>query len=331
MLAVALLFVTTTTLVPADALTLAPDPTPPPTVTPAPATFPTPDPGPPPPIRLGALAASVVGLAQWARRKTDYYRDLPTTAPDGVRILFVPGFGSEATGTFDEMMDQLGVINDGDLDVVEFDHRMVYQADSHESASKKVSVDDLADGLAAMLTAMAMAPGGPIYLVGHSKGAVAIAELLARWDRRPGLTVDAVAGAALLDPPMSSGLLGAGQSFGSYFLPAVPNDGGYAPHQCEGLFDCHDTRRHLGKAAGVEVTVFRNPDALVTNFTDNPPGLRVLDVRDPEVERSLGIGAIGDAHSFPLQSAAVAACIADEMRTPGLCNWPIRKWLAGER
>ncbi|MEE8330474.1 MAG: hypothetical protein V3R84_01755, partial [Acidimicrobiia bacterium] len=248
----------------------------------------------------------------------------------GVRILFVPGFGSQATGTFDELMDRLGIVNDGDLDVVEFDHRMVYQADSHVSASKHVSVDDLADGLGSMLTAMAMAPGGPIYLVGHSKGAVAIAELLARWDRRPGLAVGTVAGAALLDPPISSGLLGAGQSFGSYFLPAVPNDGGYSPHQCDGLFDCHDTRRHLGQEAGVEVTVFRNPDAMVTNFTDNPPGLRVLDVRDPGVEMSLSIGAIGDAHSFPLHSVAVAACIADEMRTPGACNWPIRRWLAGE-
>jgi len=329
-LAVALLFVTTTTLAPAGGLTLAPGEKPPATIAPAPISLPAPDPGPPPPIRLGALAASVAALAQWTRRKAEHYGSMPATAPQGIRIVFVPGHGSEATGTFDDLMDRLGVANEGDLDVVEFDYRTVYPADSHADASRHVSIDDLADGLAAMLTAMALAPGGPIYLVGHSKGAVAISELLARWDRRPALAVDAVAGAALLDPPISGGLLGAGQSFGSYFLPAIPNDGGYSPHHCDGLFDCRDTRHHLGDKSGVEVTVFRNPDALVTNFTDDPLGLRVLDVRDPRAESSLSISAIGTAHSFPLHSAAVAACIADEMRAPGSCNWPIRRWLAGE-
>jgi hypothetical protein len=114
-------------------------------------------------------------------------------------------------------------------------------------------------------------------------------------------------------------------------LAGIPNDGGYGPRHCDlGIFDCHDTRAHLGEAAGVEVVVFRNPGGKITNFRDDPPGLRVYDVGDPAAQGGFTPRLVSTAHSFPLHSVAVAGCIADEMRTPGSCNWPIRRWLAGE-
>jgi hypothetical protein len=330
-LAIAVLLATTTTLAPAGGLTLHPDAPPSVTVAPAAPVAPIGDPGPPPPLRLASLAASVVALAQWTRRKTDYYRAAPTTAPEHIRIVFVPGHGSPATGTFDQLMERLEVRNDGDLDVTEVDLRDVEPWESHRQAAQKATSAEMADGLASILRTMSRVPGGPIYLVGHSKGAAAIAALLARWDGHPALAVDEVYGAALLDPPISGGWHGRLQSLGRGPAAWLPNDGGYTPRHCDlGLVGCGDSRAHLGEAAGVEVVVFRNPEAAVANFDDDPAGLRVYEVRDPDAAAGSIVDRISAAHGFPLQSVAVAACIADEMRAPGSCSWPIRRWLAGE-
>jgi hypothetical protein len=331
MLVVSLFLATTTTLAPAGGLTLQPQV--PPSVAAAPVApgSPAGDPGPPPPLRLGALALSAAALAQWTRRKTDYYRRVPATAPADIRIVFVPGHGSAAAGTFDELMNRLGVRNDGDLDVTEVDLRDVEPRESHRRAAQKATAEEMADGLAAILRTMSRVPGGPIYLVGHSKGAAAIAELLARWDSYPALAVAGVYGAALLDPPISGGWHGRLQSLARGPAAGLPNDGGYRPRHCaSSILDCRDSRAHLGEAAGIEVVVFRNPDAAVANFDDEPAGLRVYDVRDPDAARGSLVDRLGAAHTFPLQSVAVAACIADEMRAPGSCSWPIRRWLAGE-
>lgn len=272
--------------------------------------------------------ASLGAALHWMRREVEATRAAPTTAPVGIRLVFVPGHGSPESGTFDDLMGMLGVSDTGGLDVLQLDHRDLVASASHPDAARRSTVDDLADGLGVMLRALGRG-GEQIYLVGHSKGAAAIAELLARWDRDPERAVPEVVGAALLDPPMSGGLLGLAQGAGRHLHHAIPHDGGYSPHRCS-LRGCRDTRDHLGTAAGVEVIVFRNPDALVTNFTDAPDGLRVYDISQPGSEPRVDPSSIGAAHSYPLRSQAVAACIADELRRRGSCRWPIRRWLAGE-
>jgi hypothetical protein len=285
--------------------------------------------GPGPMAPLGAMAASVAAAAQWVRRRVGEEMLRPVTAPGEMRVLFVSGHGSDATGTFDEMMRLLDIEDVGDLGVVQFDYRDVEPWDSHRKASQKAESSEIADGIATWLRAMSRASDEPIYLIGHSKGAVAIAELLARWDLRPEQAVPQVVGAALLDPPMAAGDHGLLQSLARGPLSPLPNDGGYRPHHCRaGLFDCHDTREHLGSSGGVEVMVFRNPGSAIANFGDDPLGLRVYEISDPD-GGGWGPGAIVAAHGYPLRSPAVAACIADEMRRAGSCVWPIR--ISGER
>ncbi len=306
---------TTTTLPPpGHGLGLAPEPTPPPVLVP---TAPSPGLSVDPPAGLGiALAGIVAAVADRARWRRRELASLPKPPPE-VLVVFVPGYGAAASGTFEELIAGMGLSSD---QVVRFDYRWVESKDSHVIATEKADIDELADGLNGFLAGVALS-GRPVYLVGHSKGAVAIAEVIGRWDRRPDQAVTAVFGAALLDPPMAPGALGGAlQSVGRY-LPFLPNDGGYRPERCNWR-RCRDTRSHLGEAAGLEVAVFRNPDAAVANFPDAPPGLRIYEVDDGEPEPSvLDVGGIARAHRFVLHSTAVAACILDELWAAGSCRW----------
>lgn len=224
---------------------------------------------------------------------------------------------------FSDLAGRIGVDTD---DVRVFDYRWAHPAADRIDASRWAPTDDAADALGAYLAAQGE-HHRRIYVVGHSKGGAVIAELVARWDENPSLAPPAVTGAALLDPPIAAGFLGQLQSFGR-LIGDVPDDGNYDPIKCSWL-RCTDTRVDLGHNAGVEVIAIRNPDAEVTNFRDNPEGLRVFDLIDdgrspaarwlPDIFGFLA--RVGEAHSSVLHHDAVAECIAAEAKLSGSCRW----------
>ena len=170
-----------------------------------------------------------------------------------------------------------------------------------------------------------------LYLVGFSKGGAGIAELVSRWDDGAPGPVDGVVGAALLDPPISGGFQGTIQSLGRYVGP-IPDDGGYSPRECEWLgMRCTDHRDHLGEASGVEVLVLRNPKAGITNFDDQPEGLRVYDVPDEGRGPLASLihnpftyaSRAAEAHDAVLHDRRVADCIRAEMAELGSCDIPV--------
>ncbi|MFQ5555868.1 MAG: hypothetical protein ACE5GC_10935 [Acidimicrobiia bacterium] len=279
-------------------------------------------PGVPSPLRVGALlsvSATLVGVGA-ARRGTRDGSDGPGVPPD-VLLVVVPGFDSPAHGTFDELARRIGIPADR---VMEFDWRWVEADHDHVGASRRGASDDAADVLEGYLGGLA-ATGSRMYLVGHSKGGTAIAEMISRWDDAPERAVDGVIGAALLEPPMARGLLGRAQRHRWWVLP---NNGGFDPIEC-GWLSCRDRREGLGDAAGVDVLVVRNPDAGVTSFRDHPDDLRVYDLEDdggqPAMVRVFTegsvLGRIVEAHDAPLHHPAVAACISAELHTLGTCEW----------
>ncbi|HEX9856102.1 MAG TPA: hypothetical protein VGC47_12380 [Acidimicrobiia bacterium] len=283
-----------------------------------------PSPSPAGPAGMAALAmlAVAAGSARGGRRSRS--GDAGRAAfPADVVLVFVPGFGSERTGTFAPLVARLGVPPN---QYVEFDWRLAAGGVSHPIAASGASVAEGADALEAMLGSLAT-EGKRVYLVGHSKGGAAIAELVARWDRAPHLRVRDVVGSALLDPPLDVGLLGALQSLGLPFV-VVPNDGGYDPQACT-VTRCGDARVDLGVASSVEVLVIRNPDAAVTSFVDVPDGLRVHDLeRDGGTHAFVGgrslagmLERIQEAHTAPIGHPATAACILEELRELRSCRW----------
>jgi hypothetical protein len=151
-----------------------------------------------------------------------------------------------------------------------------------------------------------------------------------------------VEGAALLEAPIAKGLQGVVQSVGRH-VGFIPDDGGYDPIKCTlGGLVCRDTREHLGRAAGVSVTVVRNPKAGITTFGDHPEGLRVYNASDegPDFWET-GLSSpwnlpsrISEAHESVLRSGAVAECIVAEIEEPGTCDLPVfgrqPGWLIGD-
>ena len=262
----------------------------------------------------GAVIASAV-LAR--RRHTGSASD-----PRDPLFVYVPGHGGDPRG-FDDLASRIGV--DGD-DVRVFDYRWAWPSNDPLEASRRATADDAADALGAYLAALG-ADGRPIYLVGHSKGGAVITEVVGRWDQHPIVGVDAVVGAAILDPPISSGPLGLLQSLG-WFHSSTADDGLFDPIRC-GWSGCRDIRDGLGQKSGVEVVIVRNPDAGFTNFRDRPDGVRVYDLDDGRggmLSRFPNIfgmwGRMGDAHNSVLHSDTVAACIAAEAKRVGSCTWP---------
>ncbi len=305
-------------IVPGDGLGLAPPPPPPAAAAPSSPAAPT-----VPPLGVGgilAVAGTLVGVAGSRRRDPS---GSPPPFPPDVLVVFVPGFGSAPTGTFDDLIGGIGVPAD---QVREFDWRWVVAGAGHEAASRRGEIDNAADVLEAYLAGLSADDRG-IYLIGHSKGGATIAELMARWDADPERAITGVYGAALLDPPLSGGLLGELQRVGKW-LPFLPNNGGYDPHEC-GWLTCRDTRRNLGREAGVDVLVIRNQDAVVTSFGDEPAGLRIYDLDDDGepsalrrvVTRGSVLGRISSAHDSPLHHPEVAACLRNELHAVGTCRW----------
>lgn len=266
-------------------------------------------------------AAGAIGLAGTlrpiaaSRRRRDASLD--------TLFVYVPGHGGSLTG-FSDLANRMGV--DGD-DVRVFDYRWAFPSNDRIDASRWAPADDAAGALGAYLAAQGEYHER-IYVVGHSKGGAVVAELIARWDEQPVIAPESVTGAALLDAPIADGQLGELQSYG-YVIGHVPDDGHYDPIKCS-WFECTDTRANLGRMAGVEVIAIRNPDAVFTNFTKKPEGLRVYDLVDdgrPNAARLLPdisefMTRIGEAHSSVLHHDAVADCIAAEASLPGSCEWP---------
>jgi hypothetical protein len=239
-----------------------------------------------------------------------------------VTLVFVSGYGSDIDGTFEHLQELMGA---DPANVVQFNWEWTALA-SHAEATRQAEVDDAAHSLEAFIGGLARSTD-KVYLVGHSKGAVAITQMLVWWDAYPARVQPVVVGAALLDPPIADGPLGILQGIGHYF--GIPSDGKFDPVQC--LVDgCRDRREHLGHGAGVSVVVVRNLDASVTSFHDEPVGLRVFDLDDgrgPATDRIFGAGnvidRISEAHSSPLHSSVVADCIVAESWRLGSCVWPV--------
>lgn len=282
-----------------------------------------PDPGRGSPgVGTGAIAfqsvVALIGAAGGIRPRTSE-RLAPGSGPT---VVVIPGFGSPRKGTFDQLLVQAGI---SDERVHRFDWRWVTGDRDHATAARWAHTGRAADTLESFLRRVADPTKG-IYLLGHSKGGALIAELIARWDEDPARSVRAVTGAMLLDPPIASGELGRLQRVGVSL--GMPNNGGYDPVDC-GWIRCQDTRQGLGVAAGIDVVVIRNPDAVVTSFTDEPPGLRILDLEDdgggPALdkvwERGSVLGRVAEAHHSPLVHTAVAACLRAELEGGDSCAW----------
>jgi len=241
-------------------------------------------------------------------------------------VVFVSGHGNGSPADlFSRLVALMGL---GPDQARYYDYRWADGGRNHQAASEYASIDETADALDGYLAGLAD-QGRPIYLVGFSKGGTGIAELVARWDRQDPGAAHGVIGAALLDPPMATGVHGWLQSVGGVFGP-IPDDGGYDPIQCDAR-GCTDTRRHLGEAAGVEVVVMRNPQAAITNFADVPEGLRVYEASDggPGFMETLLtrpwdlVSRVTDAHLAVLDDPRVAECLASEMAGSGYCSLPV--------
>ncbi|MCL1693776.1 MAG: hypothetical protein M3096_08840 [Actinomycetia bacterium] len=240
----------------------------------------------------------------------------------GPLFVYVPGHGGDPDG-FDDLAGRIGV---DPSDVRVFDYRWAWASSDPVEASRWAPTGDAADALGAYLAALG-SDGRPIYLVGHSKGGAVITEVVGRWDAHPEIGVDAVVGAAILDPPIASGPLGLLQSIG-WLHGNTADDGLFNPVRC-GWNGCVDIRDGLGERSGVEVVIVRNPDAGFTNFWGRPDDVRVYDLDDgdgslferfPDV---LGMWQrMGEAHNSVLHSDTVADCIASEARASGSCDWP---------
>lgn len=309
--------------VPADGLRLAPDPVVAPT--PAPSAAVPAAPGTPwLPIgaALSGLAAGVAALAagMWVTRRQI---EQAVTGREPL-VVFVSGHGSgPAPGVFAHLARLMEI---DPSDARYFDYRWAAGGTDHVRASQGASIDETADALAGYLAGLS-ALGRPLYLVGFSKGGASIAELIARWDRgQPGATN--VQGAALLDPPLASGVHGFLQSLGTRWGP-LADDGGYDPVTCS-LGGCTDRRAHLGEAAGVQVMVVRNPESGVANFADLPEGLTVYEASDggPGFLETLFtrpwglLDRISEAHNAVLHDPRVAGCIVAAIEGSGTCALP---------
>ena len=311
--------------VPGDGVRLAPDPAP--AAAPAAATPPAPAPAPLPawPAAAGGVAGglAVLAAARWQGRRSD--------EEDGEDplVVFVAGHGTgSATDLFAPLVSLMGLSPD---QARYYDYRWADGGRDPQQASEDAPIEVTAAALDGYLAGLADT-GRPIYLVGFSKGGTGIAELVARWDRQEPGAAHGVVGAALLDPPLASGIHGWLQSVGSLWGP-IPDDGGYNPVKC-GWHGCTDTRLHLGESSGVEVVVMRNPEAGITNFADLPEGLRVYDASDggPGFFATLFtrpwdlVSRVTEAHLAVLDDPRIADCLNAEISGSGSCPRP----LAGE-
>ncbi len=240
----------------------------------------------------------------------------------GPLFVYVPGHGGDPDG-FDDLAGRIGA---DPSDVRVFDYRWAWASSDPVEASRWAPTSDAADALGAYLAALG-SDGRQIYLVGHSKGGAVITEVVGRWDAHPEKGVDAVVGAAILDPPIASGPLGLLQSIG-WLHGDTADDGLFDPVRCD-WNGCSDIRDGLGEVSGVEVVIVRNPDAGFTNFWGRPDDVRVYDLDDGggsmlgRFPDFVGMWQrMGEAHNSVLHSDTVADCIASEAQVAGSCDWP---------
>jgi pimeloyl-ACP methyl ester carboxylesterase len=261
---------------------------------------------------LGAVSALGAGLVAERRRR----RSMEPL------LVLVHGNGGSAED-FDPLLDELSIET---FDVVVFDWRTASAATTSMEASRVASTEAAAIELDELLRSLSEDHGN-IYTILHSKGGAAGVAMIAALDDGTRPAIDGYRGAALLDPAIARGILGAVQRLGS-ISTYIPDNGGFDPVVCtsEG---CHDRREHLGVASGVEVIAIRNPDAVITSFWDRPEGLRVFDLVDDGKPSALWFWHIPplfryrvvEAHGSVLEHWAVADCISAEIAGGGRCVW----------
>jgi len=240
---------------------------------------------------------------------------------------------------FDALLEKLGVSSDR---VAAFDYTLVDAGPSSTEASRTASTERAAAALDNLIRGLADEYSN-IYSLHHSRGGAVGVSMIGALDDGTRPLIDGYLGAALLDPAIGSGWLGRLQRIGG-LSSWIPDNGGFDVEKCvDGR--CRDVRENLGEASGVEVIAIRNPDAEITNFRDNPAGLRVYDLVDDggiaaryflPLSPILSSFRVWQAHTSVLESDAVAGCIAAEVAQPGSCVWndgthPTPIWSGGGR
>lgn len=264
------------------------------------------------PLGFGGAAmagAAAVAVTTYTKRRQDPL------------VVLVHGDGGSVED-FAELVEGLGIASDR---VVAFDYRDVTPGATSTEASRHTDAADAAAGLDNLLRDFAE-ENANIYTIHHSKGAAAGVELIASLDDGTRPMIDGYRGAALLDPAIDKGFVGFLQSHYDH-VDFIPDNGNFNPIRCDDS-GCRDIRDHLGEASGVEVIAIRNPDALVTNFTDRPEGLRTYDLVDDGGPPAwiygnpfLVVRRMAEAHRSVLDHVSVTACVRDEIERPGSCTW----------
>jgi hypothetical protein len=262
----------------------------------------------------GALGGAMGGAMLVIRRRR-------TKSSEPLYVV-VHGHGG-SKDDFSELLADLGV---GEDQVVAFDYRTAAEGATSTEASRSADVEAAAAQLDRLIRDLS-ANHSNIYALHHSKGGAVGVEMIASIDegRRP--PIDGYRGAALLDPAIGAGMLGSLQRFGGIFAH-IPDNGGFNVFRCvDG--GCRDSRENLGVVAGVGVIAIRNPDAVVTNFTDRPSGLRTYDLTydgKPSASSLLrnpvaAFRRVFEAHGSVLSNDFVTACIRSEVNETGSCDW----------
>lgn len=261
---------------------------------------------------VAGSAAALSGSVVFKRRRND-----------DPLVVVVHGDGGSPE-SFEYLTTAMGIPSER---VVAFDYSAVDGGESSTDSSHTVSTADAADHLDATLRELSR-DNENIYTLHHSRGGAVGAELVADLDEGSRPPIDGYRGAALLDPAIAAGPHGWLQSLGgSWPFGMAPDDGGFDPVRCT-EDGCRDVRAHLGESSGVEVVAFRNTDAVLPSFWDNPDGLRVFEVHDPLPSAALFMAVnpvvallrLSQAHTSVLKSAHVAECVRAEIEEPGSCT-----------
>ena len=261
-------------------------------------------------LPFAGVAVTAVGSAAIYRRRRD----------DSPLLVVVHGHGGDAEN-FDQLIDMMDI--DG-ARVAAFDYSLADGGSDSTSSSRSVPTAEAAVALEAFMRQLAVTNSN-MYSLHHSKGGAVGVSMIASLDDGSHPPIDGYQGAALLDPAIASGFVGELQSSGQGHW-WLPDDGGFNPIRCTDV-GCTDIRHHLGESAGVEVIAVRNRDAVVTNFTDRPDGLRVFDLHDglPNalLYGGLFLPRIIQAHNSVLTHQDVANCVKAEVSLPGSCEWGV--------
>lgn len=254
----------------------------------------------------GAVAVGV------ARRKRD----------DDPIVVVVHGNGGAGTD-FDGLLRAMDISRD---QVIAFDWRTSGAGSTSTEASRSSDTSVASRELEFLLRDLSTDHSN-IYTLHHSKGGAVGADLIRRLDSGIRPPIDGYRGAALLDPAIASGPLGFIQRVGQ-LVPFIPDNGGFDPILCDDG-GCHDSLANLGDVSGIEVVAIRNPDAVLTNFTGKPKGLRVFDLVDDGKPTAhsfwflppLAWARVFEAHSSVLHSPIVASCLKAEIEQAKSCVW----------